>query len=486
MSRKLNTLYAVLSMALLTGCMRSQTELCEKRVQNASIDLVQICENSSLPSRPLTLDDIIAIALESNLDAKVLAQEYAFEYEKATGAKYEMIPPLLAEGEDSYRNKNTGSASESLTNQPPAPPSISSQQHVNRYDITLAWNLLDFGIGYYKARQQNNKALTKRFDYERQRQNIVLNAIEHFWKAQAALKGVEKSQALLKKAQKFQEAREKDVKAQIVSNIEGFTVEAQLIRTILQMKIYEKTYNDEIAQLSNLMGLHPSATFELAPEEPKPITVVIDPVVELEALAFRNRPELFDSDLEAKIYEDDIRIALIQTFPDPTLFCGNFYDSNRFLVYNRWLIAGLRWSYNLLNTPGYIQDMVSADTHLDGSKANRLALSTGVLTQVNLAYLQYFDSLKEYEWNQKLKRVQNRLLASAIKEHNSGEMSGLDLLQIGIDTMVSEVDTLRTYGETLFALERINNSIGIPLYFTVEKDTHDTNILDYGTCLVDN
>lgn len=453
-----------LTCLLLTGCMRSQTELETTRAEHADEDLDKILERAAVPDHPLTLNEVLEIALKSNLDILVKELDYAFEYELATGSKYKMLPSLIAEGEISYRNKNTGSSSESLTNQPPAPPSISSQQHVNRYDITFTWKLLDFGISYYRARQQANKAVSKRFDIERQRQNVIMGVVEHFWKARAAMKGISGSQELLKKAKQYQETREKDVEARVVSTIEGYRTEAQLIRAILQMQVFEKSYHREMSELSNLMGLHPNIPFTLAEEPLDPITVHLMPVEDLEELALTNRPELYTADMEALSYTDDIRIALLQVFPDPNLFVGNFYDSNRFLVYKRWLIAGLRWSWNLLSVPSHIQEMISADTHLDMSKASRLAISVGILTQLHLAYIQFSYNLDEYQWNDKLRGVQRRLLASAEKEHEIGELGGLDLLQIGIDTLIAEIDTISTYGETRLSIERINNSIGIPFY----------------------
>ena len=154
-----------------------------------------------------------------------------------------------------------------VPNVPPAPPSVASDQHVYRFDALFTWHLLDFGVSYYRAREQANKTLSKNFEYERIRQNIVLNVIEHYWKARAALRGIKGGTEIVKKAKVFQEKREKEISHRTISTIEGYKSEAELVRTILQVQVFEKEYHNEIYELTKLMGLKPGIEFELAEDD---------------------------------------------------------------------------------------------------------------------------------------------------------------------------------------------------------------------------
>ena len=172
-------------------------QLNARREANALRDLSILLDNSELPCEKLTLADVIEIALKKNVDLQVKAFEYAVQYEASTGECLKMLPNLIANGEWYYRNRNTGSFSESLlAGVPPAPPSISSEQHEARTDLTISWNLLDFGLAYFRSRQERNKAYVLQLEYERLRQNLIVDITRQYWKAIAARKAMEEHHRL--------------------------------------------------------------------------------------------------------------------------------------------------------------------------------------------------------------------------------------------------------------------------------------------------
>jgi outer membrane protein TolC len=446
--------------------MRSNEELDEQRIVNAEIDL-DIIQDIDIPTHPLTLKEIIELSLERNLDLRVKALDFAYQYELTTGAKLKMLPQIIAEGEISGRNRNTGSTYQSLIPPTPSiPPSVSSQENVCRYDLNFTWSLLDFGISYYRARQELYKTVTRKSEYERARHTLILDVMKSYWKARVSQKGIEGSKRIIEKIKTFKTILEKESVARILPLIESMKHQSDFLHAEIQLQLFQKDYHSAMSQLSQLMGLPPFCPLELADEEIKIEDINICDIDFLERKAIVNRPELYASDVEALQYIDDAHIALLQLFPDPTLFAGRYYDANQFLVWNNWLIAGLRYSWNLLSAPQHLQERIAAQVHLKGSEISRLALTIGVLTQVHIAYIIYKDTRQEFILNEQLKVVRAGLENAAYKIQKVGELSDIQVLEdYSFAALFAELDALKSFGEMQVAIEQINNSIGMPLYY---------------------
>ena len=79
------------------------TKLKEDRLQNKEQDLQFLEHHVMLPSKPLTLPDIIEIAIANNLDLKVKEREYAIQHERATSEKLKTLPSYTLSAESSWQ-----------------------------------------------------------------------------------------------------------------------------------------------------------------------------------------------------------------------------------------------------------------------------------------------------------------------------------------------------------------------------------------------
>lgn len=458
--------FICICLLVFSSCMRTSSNLERIRVENADSDWNRLMMNEPpINDIPLTLDQILCIVLERNLDLLVKEKEYEYQYELATGAKLKMIPPLVMTGEISGRDRNTGMSSQSLVpGIPPAPPSISQDEHVNRRDLTFTWNLLDFGISYYRARQAADKAIITEMEYLRLRQRLIQDTVEAYWKAQAAMLGLTESQNLIIEANQFMTFINTQIKNQVVSKDKALSQEKQILRQEVQIQLYEKEYHKAMLDLAKLMG-YPFASFALLPEETGEIDIELPSTEVLEQLALQNRPELFGLDMQDISVINEAKVALLQIFPSLSLFAGRFNDTNSFLIFNHWIVAGLRYSWNLLAIPYHMQDFLSELQHHKAVEYERLAVSIGILTQVNLAWLEYQDTKQEYRLVEQLADVNKEILQAAKMREEVGEISALELLiDYKYDALLSKVEALRAYGYLKSAIEQINTSIGIPFY----------------------
>lgn len=473
--------------ALLAGCMalivsgcnqcQNPKDWCRIRNENNCKDTYCLYSTANIPHHPLTLDEIIRIGLCKNLSLMVKEQEYAIQREAVTRERFNMLPKLIVNWENYGRTENTASYSESLEpGVPPAPLSISSEQNIMRYDIGFVWNLVDFGVSFFRTRNECDKVLMAQLEYERLRQNLVLDITRQYWKAIVAKRAIQESTAIMAKAVDQQNTLQRQMDAKIISEIQGLRNENQLINIRGQLQAYSAEYHSAKSELALLMGIPASIEFELAEVESVGVDVNLCEVDQLENWALVNRPELFSADVEEKIRVDEARMALVQMLPGVELFGGPYHDSNLYLLYNNWLAAGIRATWNLLDIPLYYEAKKIACKRKELARRNRLALAVGVIAQVHLSYLLYQDNLEAYIIAKELESVNKRLLLAAKSEQRQGKLHEADILKYEAEALFAELDAATKYAELQNSLEQLNSAIGMPRYFRTEVEYASTEL----------
>jgi len=448
------------------GCVKSKRTIESTRISNSQQDKKYFeCVKIDTPSQ-MTLEDIVEIALNQNLDLYVKELEYEIQKEAATGAKLDMLPELLFSGEANKRNNNPGSSSASLIpGVPPAPPSVSSDKRTTRWNITLTWNLLDFGISYYKARQEANAVLIQYFEYERLKQNLVLDLTVHYWNAVAALEAFLRTEKFIEVLKTHEVALVRASDTHLISQTRVLTTQEKILEYEFKMKEYQREYHFAMSELTRLMGLPPSVEFELIYDREKPLTIDLPHIHSLEEIALQERPELYNYDMEEKISIDEVRVAFLELFPGSSMFAGYNYDENRFLVNNYWNLVGLKTAWDLFSIPTAIRRERIAKQQVSLARRNRLAISLATISQVNLAYLLYLDDMDRHTLALKLEDIKLRQLRDAKTKKIVGRFDLADVLEYESSVLDAEIKAWRTYGDAQYSLEQLNNAIGQPLYF---------------------
>ncbi|MEC7840118.1 MAG: TolC family protein [Chlamydiota bacterium] len=452
----------------LSGCSRQKNDQdwCKLRNVNKNQDMRCLYTRTKLPDHALTIEDIIDITMDGNLTLLKKQHEYCIQRELVTREKFNMLPRLIVNWENSGRTENTASFSESLQpGVPPAPLSISSEQNIVRWDSGAIWNLVDFGVSFFRTQQEKNKVLMAQLDYERLRQTLIADIARQFWKATVSKNALTKSMEIIDKALDQQATLQRQMDSKIISEIQGLRNENQLINIRGQLQAYSAEYHAAKSELKLIMGVPASYDFEIADLESMGLDITLCDIRELENWALANRPELFSLDAEEQIRADEARAAIVQMMPGVELFGGPYHDSNRFLLHNNWLAAGIRATWNLLDFPTYFKEKEIACMRRTFAKATRVHLSAAILTQVNLSYILYTDHLESYLIAKELESVNKRLLLAAKNEQRQGKLHEADILKYEAEALFSEIDAMTKYAELQNTIEQLNSAIGMPRYF---------------------
>lgn len=467
MKKRRHLCVILLSVGVLVGCSKSNDEMTKLRLEHARKDFLSLNKPVSLPDRPLILEDLIAFALNRNLDLLSLQKEYEIQQEVESGEKLSLLPSLNMNSEWSTRDSDSGSRAKSLvTGLTSTGSSTSSEKNVTRRDFSVVWGLLDFGLSYYRSRQETNKTYIVEQRYKRLRQNLILDVIQAYWKAIIAQKAVQGAQSIVKLAVERQENLQKQIERQTISEIEGLENEERLIEMQIRLQTFQSDLYSAKAELASLLGVSPGIDFQISENEGNFVQKIDLEVEDLEEAALLSRPELFIQDLEEQVDADEIRARMISYFPNAQLFGRFDYDRNQFLINNGWYTMGLRAAWSLLSYPRYVNNKKIKAKKQVFQKQTRQSLSIGILTQVRLAYLIHKNAIKQYKLAQDLYSVKTRLLEAVKKGERLGEYGGSEILRLEAEALFSKINALTANAEMQISLERVNNSIGKPLYFS--------------------
>ncbi len=174
---------------VLAGCtVKPQPMTDDERLAEIVADRAAMFSGQEPLAGPLTLDQAFARALKYNLDERTKVMEEAIANNQLDLANFDLLPKITAgAGYTNRTNDNAASSESILTHTQSLEPSISTDR--NDFipgSLTGSWNVLDFGVSYYAARQQANRTLIA----QEQRRKVLDNLFEEvrtsFWRVAGA------------------------------------------------------------------------------------------------------------------------------------------------------------------------------------------------------------------------------------------------------------------------------------------------------------
>jgi hypothetical protein len=174
-------LAALVALAILAGC-ATQPGHEELRARHAALDLAAYQARAPQSAPSVTLRSALECALNHNIEVWLAEHERQFQHELSTQSLLKLLPSLLAGAESSWRSELDAASSESLRRHKQSlEPSYSSEQTSRTWDISTTWSLLDFGISYFRAQQQADRAWIAVQRVRRVKQDLALQVTRAYW-----------------------------------------------------------------------------------------------------------------------------------------------------------------------------------------------------------------------------------------------------------------------------------------------------------------
>jgi outer membrane protein TolC len=429
-----------------------------------SADVAELENLSPQPSGPISLEEAEARALAYNLDSRLQMFNAALQDRQLDLTKLDMLPNLTANAGYVARNPPLVSSSASYQNGQILPSNFQTVSVDNDRvfgDLTLSWNVIDFGVSYLQAKQQADRVLIAKEQRRRVVHNIFQQVRSAYWTAAAAEAVRPRLKPILAEARRALGSSRSLEAARAQLPLESLRYQRALLEIIQELESVDDKLAIAKAQLAQLMGLRPGTPYALAVPRSAAMPRVRFSVDEMEQLALLNRPELREEGYNARVTQLEGRRALLRLVPGINLVSSLNYDSNSYLLYNNWQEAGGRIAaslIHLMSVPGVIK-LNEAQTQI--AETRRLATTMAVLAQVQISAQQYQIARKTYERARSIADVNRRIAGLSADTQQAETSSDLDLIWEKANSVMAELRRNRAYADLQNASASIYATLGL-------------------------
>lgn len=449
---------------LLSGCSIAPQPISEQEHwERAAADRSELFLGQDRPAAPITLYEAVARALKYNMDHRLAKMEMVYGMSQFDSASLQMLPRLALNGGYVVRNNESASSSISYqTRKQTLEPSVSSDIQRITGDISFSWSILDFGLGYFQARQQANRYLISAERRRRIVNNMVKEVVSAYWRVAslesinpAVEKAIREADEALKVLRRMEDSRTGPV-------VQTLEQQRSLINVIAQLRLLSSDLAVSRARLAALMNIPLADHYEIVPpgEIAFAAPVLTVDLADLERIGVYLRPDLREESYQARIDRDEVKKEMLRMIPGLSALGTSNYDHNSFLVNNLWAEAGARATMDLLGLAGRYKQLQSTKTQAEVSKTRRLAGTVAAMVQINMSYHQYRQAQNSFEDAKNLNRIENKLLELTQNAASVKSVGRLDHIMQSTANVNSRLETDRRMVEILSAWANLYFSIG--------------------------
>ena len=457
----------LLTASLLAGC-SVKPELIGTDEMSAfvSANAEQLVADQEPVSGTIGLYEAMARALKYNLDHRVEMMNATLAARAADVKSAAMLPQVVAGSGYNGRDPSAGGYSRSLTTGvKSADATTSTEKETLTADITASWNVLDFGLSYVRAKQANDEALIA----EERKRKIVNRIIEDvrtaYWRAVTAehlLGGLQALEGRVDGALANSRSLARDG---ALSPLTALTYQRELVEIRKQIHELELELKTAKIQLAALMNIPPGSAFKLqVPARAQTNLTLGKSGEELIELAMVNRPELRETLLKERISKKEADAALLQLLPGIQVFGGANWDSNDLLYHSNWLAWGAKASWNVMRLFSYPAIKKENDARAEVNRAQALAMTMAVFTQVHAARARYAQQSLILKDAADYLAVQKKILAQVRAGAAEDATSEQALIREEMNTLVASVKHDIAHADLQNAFANVYATVGIDPY----------------------
>ncbi len=412
----------------------------------------------------LTLEEAIARALKFNLDRRTRLMEEAISVNQLDASRYDLLPKLTAQaGYHARDNDLTVNSRDSVTGASSlANPSISSDRSHTRSELGMSWNLLDFGTSYYQARQNSDRVLVAAERRRKAMHLLVQDVRTAFWRTASAqrLQGeIRGAIALAKDA--LADARKAEAE-RVRSPLDSLRYQRQVMESLRLLEATNQELTSARIELLHLINLPLAADVRVTEPSAAPGRAILElPVERLEDLAAARNPEHREQVYNVRIANDEARKSIARLFPGLSVNLGANYDTDSYLIHQRWNEAGVSLSFNLFNLVAAPSQMRLAEAGTALAEQRRMASQMAVLAQVNIARLQYENALQQYESADAVADVDQRISVLIKSRGQAQVQSKLEVVANQTTAILSLLRRYQSLAQAHSAASRLQATLGV-------------------------
>ncbi|MEH6353871.1 TolC family protein [Pseudomonas sp. 3JA] len=430
--------------------------------QRARTDLQNMYKDQEPLSGPLTLHQAMARAVKYNLEGRLKIMEEALAKRQLDLASFDMLPRMALDAGYVGRNNVNASSSQSVeTGTQSLEPSTSQDRDREVADLTMVWNVLDFGVSYISAKQAGDQRLIVQERRRKVINTIVQDVRSAYWRAMAAERLLKQIDSLMARVEAARDNSQSMSEQRIGDPVQALGYQRSLIQATRQLEEQRRALSLAKTELATLINLPLGTELTLATQDEYAIPELKVDLARLEQEALASRPELREQDYQTRITAAETRKAMLRLLPGLEFSAGGHYDSNSFLVEQGWADYGVKVTWNLFN-------VISAPAAIDVAKAGeevasarRQAMSIAVLAQLYVANANYREALRQFKTSQQLSDIDGQIVGQLRNRHQAAGIGELDLIQGELNTLQADLRRDLAYADLRNAYGQIFASAGL-------------------------
>ena len=430
--------------------------------QRARTDLQNMYKDQEPLSGPLTLHQAMARAVKYNLEGRLKIMEEALAKRQLDLASFDMLPRMALDAGYVGRNNVSASSSQSVeTGTQSLEPSTSQDRDREVADLTMVWNVLDFGVSYISAKQAGDQRLIVQERRRKVINTIVQDVRSAYWRAMAAERLLKQIDSLMARVEAARNNSQSMSEQRIGDPVQALGYQRSLIQATRQLEEQRRALSLAKTELATLINLPLGTELTLATQDEYAIPELKVDLARLEQEALASRPELREQDYQTRITAAETRKAMLRLLPGLEFSAGGHYDSNSFLVEQGWADYGVKVTWNLFN-------VISAPAAIDVAKAGeevaaarRQAMSIAVLAQLYVANANYREALRQFKTSQQLSDIDGQIVGQLRNRHEAAGIGELDLIQGELNTLQADLRRDLAYADLRNAYGQIFASAGL-------------------------
>lgn len=454
---------AVLACLMLAGCSVTPRALDEaQREQLAAETKAGLFRDQEPITEPLTLAEATARALKYHAEQRQRLMEQAAAEAQLDVAQFDLLPRLAVNAGYTTRSNEAFGFGFTPAGTIATTPSASVERTRDTASIGLSWNLLDFGVSYYRARQLADQKLIAEERRRKAVQTLMHDVRVAWWRAEAAERLLPQADQLLAEIERAIERTRHIEARRLLPPIQTATLRRALLDLNQQIAFRRQDLAQAKVELAALVSAPPGSDLRVAspPGGTREVLDLTADIEHLEMLALRSRPEMAEEGYRARISADEARKSLVQLLPGLSLDLSRNYDSNRFLLNNTWTSAGLNVAFNLVKAFSIPAQKRARDAQRRADDARRQALAMAVLTQTRIAAIRYTLVADEFLIWEEAARDDDLIVQHLASSEKVGVDNELELVRTRARALASHINRDLAFANVQASVARLFNSVG--------------------------
>lgn len=414
-------------------------------------------------SGELTLEEALARALKYNLDRRARMMEEALAFQQLDVAHYDMLPRLLAQAGYTNRDNDKISLSRNSETGALSRSQFISQDRVHTVSsLALSWSLLDLGLGYYGTRQQADRFLIA-VEKRRKAMHLLMQDVRiAFWRAVSAQRLQSEVQAAIALANEALADSRSSAEEGLRNPVDALRYQRQLLENLRLLAAIDQELSIAQIELVSLINAPLGQAFRLAePAMAVSAEALSIPVERMEEVAIVSNADLREQHYNARIARDETRRTLVRLFPNLSFNYGHYYDTDSYLLNNKWREAGVQLSFNLFNLLTGPTQMRLAEAGVKLADQRRMAVQMAVIAQVHLARQQLANAVGQYRQADEIWAVDRRIAEHMSNREATQTGSKLDRIANQTTAILSELRRYQALAQAQAAEAKLQATLGV-------------------------